>query len=209
MLASYEKCSRRSHIAWIAAFLSVCLLMSALLILPVDATVEGSGKKTWIDILFRTEYFYGDDYRYAVDIEYSSLILTYQWTSLLIHDETGDRVIEEGTWLVERTPLDHLAVTVTNRADSPLTLEALLFDEEFDACGATTRATFDTSALDAVRYDEIGAPVVGSALMCLSVEGDPIYEQYMGKKHLGVTVAVCPCSGSATNGRDYVSPFSA
>jgi hypothetical protein len=193
--------------AWVAAFLSVCVLMSALLILPADATVEGSEKRSWIDILFRTEYFYGDMYRYSIDIEYSTLILTYQWTSVLIDNETGDRVIEEGDWLVERTPLDHVAVTVTNRADSPLSLEALLFDEEFDACGTTARATFDTSALDAVRYDEIGAPVVGSALMRLAVEGDPIYEKFMGKKHLGVTVAVCPCSGSATSGRDYVSPF--
>lgn len=209
MFDTYEKCNRFNRRDRIAAFLSAFLLMFTLLTLSANATVEGSGKQSWIDIFFRTEYFYGDDYRYCVDVVYSDLILTYQMTSLLINDETGDRTIEEGNWLSERTPLDNVSVTVINHADTPVALESMICDADFDQCGTKVRDVFDTNFLDAVRHDPEGTPIVSSALMRLAVEGEPIYEQYMGKKELNVTVRVHAVSGIATSGREFRSPFPA
>lgn len=209
MFSTYEKCNRTNRKDRIAAFLSAFLLMFTLLTLTVTATVEGSGKKSWIDIFFRTEYFYGDDYRYCVDIVYSDMILTYQMTSLLINDETGDRTIEEGSWLSVRTPLENISVTVINRADTPVALESMICDDDFDHCGTKVRGVFDTNFLDAVRHDPEGSPIVSSALMRLAVEGEPIYEQYMGKKELNVTVRFHAVSGIATSGREFRSPFPA
>ena len=209
MFSTYEKCNRINRKDRIAAFLSAFLLMFTLLTLTVNAAVEGSGKKSWIDIFFRTEYFYGDDYRYCVDIVYSDMILTYQMTSLLINDETGDRTIEEGSWLSVRTPLENISVTVINRADTPVVLESMICDADFDHCGTKVHGVFDTNFLDAVRHDPEGSPIVSSALMRLAVEGEPIYEQYMGQKELNVTVRFHAVSGIATSGREFRSPFPA
>ena len=209
MFSTHEKCNRINRRDRIAAFLSAFLLMFTLLTLSANATVEGNEKKSWIDIFFRTEYFYGDDYRYCVDIVYSDMILTYQMTSLLINDETGDRTIEEGSWLSVRTPLENISVTVINRADTPVALESMICDADFDHCGTKVRGVFDTNFLDAVRHDPEGSPIVSSALMRLAVEGEPIYEQYMGKKELNVTVRVHAVSGIATSGREFRSPFPA
>ena len=209
MFSTHEKCNRINRKDRIAAFLSAFLLMFTLLTLSANATVEGSGKKSWIDIFFRTEYFYGDDYRYCVDIVYSDMIFTYQMTSLLINDETGDRTIEEGSWLSVRTPLENISVTVINRADTPVALESMICDADFDHCGTKVHGVFDTNFLDAVRHDPEGSPIVSSALMRLAVEGEPIYEQYMGKKELNVTVRILAVSGIATNGREFRSPFPA
>ena len=209
MMAAYKKCNRIKGRDKIAAFLSACLLVSTLLTLPVNATVERSEKKTIKDIFFHTEHHYTDEYRYAIDVVYSNMMLTYQITSWLIDDATGEITVEDGRWLIARHPLDTVALTVENKADTPVSLQAMLFDEDFDECGTKVRSIFDTNSLDAVRRDAGNKPVVASALMRLAVEGEPIYEQYMGKKHLGVTVRILPVSGVATSGRDFVSPFSA